>query len=117
MFNFDNPLFLITWPGIGSIRPVTGEEQSLVRVKVRLAWDKMERSLDTEVLDTMETKNSTFREQDDNLCIFSYHCVKLREGALLLNASLLISKYWNVIALLTVMSTWTGAASKMSRPV
>jgi len=46
--------------GVGSIRPVTGEDQGLVRVKVALTWDRLERSLETEILDTMETKNSTF---------------------------------------------------------
>jgi len=39
---------------------VTGEDLGLVRVRLAMAWDQMERSLDTETLDTMETRNTTF---------------------------------------------------------
>ena len=45
---------------------MTGEDLGLVRVRLAMAWDKMERSLDTETVDTLETKNSTFRDADDN---------------------------------------------------
>ena len=55
---------------------MTGEDLWLVRVRVLMVWDKMERSLDTETLDTMETKNSTFRETDDHtLCTVRGRCV------------------------------------------
>lgn len=45
---------------------MTGEDLGLVRVRLTMAWDQMERRLDTETLDTMETRNSTFRDTDDN---------------------------------------------------
>ena len=55
---------------------MTGEDLGLVRVRVVLDWDKLERSLDTETLDTMETKNSTFRKTDDPpLCTVRGVCV------------------------------------------
>ena len=45
---------------------MTGEDLGLVRVRLTMAWDQMERSLDTETLDTMETRNTTFRDTDDH---------------------------------------------------
>ena len=52
---------MITLPGIGSIRPVVGEDLGLVRVRVELAWDRLDRSAESESVETRDIKNSTFR--------------------------------------------------------
>ena len=47
---------------IGSIRPMTGQDLSLVSVKIELDWSKMETSVSTSVLETLEAQNKTFRK-------------------------------------------------------
>lgn len=45
---------------IGSIRPIIGDEESSISVKVELDWNSMEKSVTTKVLEVQESKNSTF---------------------------------------------------------
>jgi len=45
---------------IGSIRPIIGDEESSISVKIELDWNSMQKSVTTTVLEVQESKNSTF---------------------------------------------------------
>ena len=47
---------------IGSIKPIIGDEESSILVKIELDWSSMEKSVASTVLEVQDSKNSTFRK-------------------------------------------------------